>query len=159
MTSVLMLPIMVGLSYELIRFAAKQSDYVAGGTVGDFPLVARAQIAPANVKFDQAAGLFGLAVVRREGLLESAAGRAAIAQAIDRNLLIHLEGSRDPRRFLARCVLGARAFGFCFGLRWSWLGLRPRRFGRGPSVLPVSSVTGLAKYHDPQTIRAQRPIH
>lgn len=72
----------------LIRFAARQSDYVAGGTVADFPLIARAQIAPANIKFDQAAGLFGLAVVRREGLLGSAAGRAAIVQAIDRSALI-----------------------------------------------------------------------
>ena len=72
----------------LVRFAAKQSDYVTGGTVIDFPLIARAQIAPANIKLDPAAGLFGLAVVRREGLLGSAAGRAAIAQAIDRPALI-----------------------------------------------------------------------
>ncbi|MDB5681148.1 MAG: transporter substrate-binding protein [Sphingomonas bacterium] len=72
----------------LIRFAAKQSDYVAGGTVADFPLIARAQIAPANIKIDPAAGLFGLAIVRREGLLASAAGRAAVAQAIDRPALI-----------------------------------------------------------------------
>ena len=72
----------------LIRFAAKQSDYVAGGTVADFPLIARAQVAPANVKLDQAAGLFGLAVVRREGLLATADGRTAIAQAIDRAAII-----------------------------------------------------------------------
>jgi len=72
----------------LLRFAAKQSDYVAGGTVADYPLIARTQIAPANIKFDQAAGLFGLAVIRREGLLSSAEGRAAIAQAIDRSALI-----------------------------------------------------------------------
>lgn len=72
----------------LIRFAAKQSDYVAGGTVADFPLIARAQIAPTNIKIDQAAGLFGLAIVRREGLLASAAGRAAIAQTLDRSALI-----------------------------------------------------------------------
>jgi oligopeptide transport system substrate-binding protein len=72
----------------LARFAAKQSDYVTGGTVADFPLIARTQIAPANVKLDPAAGLFGLAVVKRERLLASAAGRAAIAQAIDRPALI-----------------------------------------------------------------------
>ena len=72
----------------LIRFAAKQSDYVAGGTLADFPLIARAQIVPANVKIDQAAGLFGLAVTRRDGFLATAAGRAAIAQAIDRSALI-----------------------------------------------------------------------
>ena len=72
----------------LIRFAAKQSDYVAGGTVGDYPLIARTQIPPATIKLDPAAGLFGFAVVRREGLLATAAGRAAIAQAIDRAALI-----------------------------------------------------------------------
>ncbi|THD35291.1 MAG: ABC transporter substrate-binding protein [Sphingomonas sp.] len=75
-------------SRALVRFAAKQSDYVAGGTAADFPLIAHAGIAPANIKLDPAAGLFGLAVVRREGLLASAAGRAAIAQAIDRTALI-----------------------------------------------------------------------
>lgn len=72
----------------IIRFAAKQSDYVAGGTVADFPLIARAQIAPTNIKVDPAAGLFGLAIVRRDGLLASVEGRAAIAQAIDRAALI-----------------------------------------------------------------------
>jgi oligopeptide transport system substrate-binding protein len=72
----------------LIRFAAKQSDYVAGGTVDDYPLLARTQIAPANIKVEPAAGLFGLAIVNRDGVLASAAGRAAIAQAIDRTALI-----------------------------------------------------------------------
>ncbi|MBN8815261.1 MAG: ABC transporter substrate-binding protein [Sphingomonas sp.] len=72
----------------IVRFAAKESDYVAGGSVDNFPLVARAQIAPTNIKFDPAAGLFGLAIVRRDGLLSSVEGRAAIAQAIDRAALI-----------------------------------------------------------------------
>lgn len=72
----------------VIRFAARQSDYVTGGTIADFPLIARAPIAPANIKLDPAAGLFGLAVIRREGLLESAVGRAAIAEALDRSALI-----------------------------------------------------------------------
>ncbi|MDB5680031.1 MAG: transporter substrate-binding protein, partial [Sphingomonas bacterium] len=75
-------------SRAVARFAAKLSDYVAGGTVADFPLIARAAIAPTNIKLEPAAGLFGLAVVRREGLLASAAGRAAIAQALDRPALI-----------------------------------------------------------------------
>ena len=66
----------------LIRFAAKQSDYVAGGTVDDYPLLARTQIAPANIKVESAAGLFGLAIVNRDGVLASAAGPAAFAQAI-----------------------------------------------------------------------------
>lgn len=71
----------------LLRFAARQSDYVAGGTVADWPLIALAKIAPANVQLDPAVGLFGLAVVRREGLLVSPAGRGAVAQAIDRAAL------------------------------------------------------------------------
>ncbi|QDZ07104.1 ABC transporter substrate-binding protein [Sphingomonas panacisoli] len=72
----------------LIRFAAKQSDYVMGGTVDDYPLLARTQISPTNIKIDPAAGLFGLAIVNRDGLLASASGRAAVAQAIDRAALI-----------------------------------------------------------------------
>jgi len=75
-------------SRAVVRFAAKLSDYVVGGTVADFPLIARGEVAPANIKLDPAAGLFGLAVVRREGFLASAAGRAAVAEAIDRPALI-----------------------------------------------------------------------
>lgn len=66
------------------RFAAKLSDYVAGGTVADFPLIAGAGIAPLNTKLDPVAGLFGLAIVRRDGFLADPAGRAAIAQSVDR---------------------------------------------------------------------------
>ena len=71
----------------LLRFAARQSDYVAGGTVVDWPLIALAKIAPVNIQLDPAAGLLGLAVVRREGLLVSPAGRGAVAEAIDRAAL------------------------------------------------------------------------
>ena len=72
----------------LLRFAAKQSDYVAGGTVDDWPMVALAKIAPANVKLDPAVGLFGLAVVDRSGFLGTPGARAAVAEAIDRAALI-----------------------------------------------------------------------
>lgn len=68
----------------IIRFLERQSDLVAGGTVADWPLVQAANPAPANVRIDPAAGLFGLAVVRRDGFLADAANRAAVAQAIDR---------------------------------------------------------------------------
>ena len=72
----------------LLRFAHKESDYVAGGTVSDWPMVALAKIAPANIQLDPAAGLFGLAVINRSGLLVSPAGRGAVAEAIDRVALI-----------------------------------------------------------------------
>ena len=66
------------------RFVARQSDLVLGGTYADWPLVVAADAAPLNVRVDPAAGLFGLAIVRREGLLAGAAERAALAGAIDR---------------------------------------------------------------------------
>ncbi len=72
----------------LLRFAARESDYVAGGTATDWPLIAAARIAPANVRIDPTVGLFGLAVAKREGLLATPGGRAAIAEAIDRTALI-----------------------------------------------------------------------
>ncbi|MES2755398.1 MAG: ABC transporter substrate-binding protein [Pseudomonadota bacterium] len=66
------------------RFARRDSDLVLSGTFADWPVAAVAGIAPANIRVDPAAGLFGLAVTRREGLLADAADRAAIASAFDR---------------------------------------------------------------------------
>lgn len=72
----------------ITRFAQRDSDLVSGGTFADWPLVLATQIAPANRRFDPAVGVFGLAVVRREGVLADAANRAAIARAIDRSALV-----------------------------------------------------------------------
>lgn len=74
----------------VVRFAERQSDLVIGGTYRDWPLLAHADIPPANVRIDPAAGLFGLAVVSRKGLLAAADNRAAIAMAIDRGGLVAL---------------------------------------------------------------------
>lgn len=71
-------------SMAILRFVERGSDLVAGGTIVDWPLLQAAHPAPANIRIDPAAGLFGLAVVRREGFLADAANRAAVAQAIDR---------------------------------------------------------------------------
>jgi oligopeptide transport system substrate-binding protein len=68
----------------LARFKANGSDLVTGGTFADWPIVAQAGIAPANLHIDPAAGLFGLAVTSREGFLTDAQNRAAIAMAVDR---------------------------------------------------------------------------
>ena len=72
----------------VVRFLARESDMVTGGTFVDLPLVAGQQIAPANLRVDPAAGLFGLAVVNRDGFLADAQNRLAIAQAIDRAALV-----------------------------------------------------------------------
>ena len=71
-------------SLALARFMDGKSDLVLGGGVADWPLVAAAGIAPANIRSDPAIGLFGLAVARRDGFLADPANRAAIAMAIDR---------------------------------------------------------------------------
>ena len=71
----------------LSRFRAGQSDLIAGGTFLDLPIARLAGIAPANFRIDQPAGLFGLAILSREGFLSDAANRAAVAQAIDRSAL------------------------------------------------------------------------
>ena len=70
------------------RFVDRQSDLVTGGTLSDWPIVQAARPAAANIRLDPAAGLFGLAVVRREGFLAEAADRGAVAQAIDRAALV-----------------------------------------------------------------------
>jgi peptide/nickel transport system substrate-binding protein len=69
----------------IARFAAGRADLVTGGTFADWPLVAAAGILPTAIGLDPAAGLFGLAITRRDGFLADAANRAAVAQAIDRS--------------------------------------------------------------------------
>lgn len=75
-------------SRAIVRFQERQSDMVTGGSFVDWPLVASADIAPANLRLDPAAGLFGLAIVDRSGFLGDQQNRVAIAQAIDPAALV-----------------------------------------------------------------------
>lgn len=68
----------------IVRFERREAQLVTGGTFADWPLVGLTQIAPINRRLDPAAGLFGLAIVSRAGILADSANRAAIAQAFDR---------------------------------------------------------------------------
>ncbi len=68
----------------IVRFVAHDSDYVTGGTFADWPLLAFGGVAPTNLRLDPAAGLFGFAIVRRDGFLADQRNRAAISGAIDR---------------------------------------------------------------------------
>ena len=74
-------------SRAILRFTSGEANLVSGGTFSDWPLVTMMQIAPAARRIDPAAGVFGLAVVNREGVLAEAENRAAIARAIDRSAL------------------------------------------------------------------------
>ncbi len=71
----------------IARFANRDSDLVSGGSFVDWPLLATADVAPASVRVDPALGLFGLAIVRRDGFLADAGNRAAVSEAIDRTAL------------------------------------------------------------------------
>lgn len=82
----------------IIRFVERQSDLVAGGGLSDWPLVQAARPAPANLRIDPAAGLFGLAIVRREGFLAGVEERAAVTQAFDRAALVSAFSVEWPAR-------------------------------------------------------------
>ncbi|WP_106639804.1 ABC transporter substrate-binding protein [Allosphingosinicella vermicomposti] len=71
----------------IARFAAQDSDFVTGGTMGDLPLLRVARVATGTQRFDPANGLFGLAFERLEGPWSSPAARQALSMAIDRGSL------------------------------------------------------------------------
>ncbi|WP_140418399.1 ABC transporter substrate-binding protein [Sphingomonas mucosissima] len=75
-------------SAGIARFSARKSDLFTGGSVGEWPLLAAAGVAAADIRLDPAAGLFGLGFVRREGFLATPENRAALALAIDRPALV-----------------------------------------------------------------------
>ncbi|WP_445192111.1 ABC transporter substrate-binding protein [Sphingomonas sp. Tas61C01] len=84
-------------SRAIMRFAIRDSDLVAGGSFVDWPLLAYATIAPANIRVDPAAGIFGLAIEARAGFLADPANRAALNGAIDRAAITHaVRGDWDP---------------------------------------------------------------
>ena len=70
------------------RFDEGYADIVLGGTVDTLPLVKTSGLSRGNLRLDPVIGLFGLAVVSRNGLFASPATREAIAMAIDRDALI-----------------------------------------------------------------------
>ena len=67
----------------IVRFDRREANLVTGGTFTDWPLVMTTQIAPLNRRFDPAAGVFGLAVANRSGVLADSENRAAIARTVD----------------------------------------------------------------------------
>ena len=69
------------------RFVQRGSDLVSGGSFVDWPLLPLARVAPANIRVDPAAGLFGLAIVNRDGFLADHGNRVAVARAIDRQAI------------------------------------------------------------------------
>ncbi len=72
-------------SVAVARFVERQSDLVLGGGFDDWLIVRAAEIPPPAIRIDPAAGLFGLAVVNRDGFLAEPINRAAIAGIFERS--------------------------------------------------------------------------
>ena len=70
------------------QFDDGEVDIVLGGRLDTLPLADTGPLSRGTVRLDPALGLFGLQVRRANGLLASADGRGAIAEAIDREALI-----------------------------------------------------------------------
>jgi oligopeptide transport system substrate-binding protein len=68
----------------ILRFREGASDLVLGGTLLDWPVLEAARVNRSSIRMDPAAGILGLAIVRREGFLAEAPARGAVAEAIDR---------------------------------------------------------------------------
>jgi oligopeptide transport system substrate-binding protein len=73
----------------IARFRNGQSDLVLGGSFVDWPILGVAGVNADNIRIDPALGLFGLAVISREGFFADPKNRAALAMAIDREALLH----------------------------------------------------------------------
>lgn len=63
-------------------------NLVLGGTVVDMPLADTGALSRGTIRLDAAIGLLGLDVVQPDGFLATAAGREAVAMAIDRDALM-----------------------------------------------------------------------
>ena len=108
-------------------FIADRTDLVLGGTYADLPYAHAGKLPRDALRFDPAAGLFGLVPVRDDGVLADLELRKLLAQAIDRQALIEafsvpgllpratvlepgLEGVPDPTppQWLALPIAGRR---------------------------------------------------
>ena len=85
----------------MVRFKRGTAAAVLGGSYLDLPVARAAGMSAAQLRFDPAQGLFGLAVTARDGFLARADNRHALAMAIDRDAIIALFGVRDWRPLLS----------------------------------------------------------
>ena len=108
-------------------FSAGKADVVLGGTFADVPGGGRLALGKIQPRLDPAVGLFGLAVLRQDGLLATPTLREAIAMSIDRESLA--ASMPDPvwtatSRFVAPGLEGDPGL---IGERWTDLDLDGRR--------------------------------
>jgi oligopeptide transport system substrate-binding protein len=91
------------------RFGERRADLVLGGTLADLPLARAAGAPAAQLRFDPAAGLFGLAFTAAEGPFTRVETRQALAMAIDRPALaaaLNVPGLQERRSLLPPGIEG-----------------------------------------------------
>ena len=94
----------------ITRFMNRDSDLVLGGSFVDWPLLGFATVAPRNIRIDPAMGLFGLAIVNREGFLADVVNRNAINAALDRAAIVGaVRGDWEPTDRLLPDILDSAA--------------------------------------------------
>lgn len=71
----------------IARFNAGDADIVLGGRFEDFPRLDAAGVSRGAIRLDPVAGLFGLAVVGKQGFLSLPENREALSMAIDREAI------------------------------------------------------------------------
>jgi oligopeptide transport system substrate-binding protein len=72
------------------RYRQDMVHWVANGRFVDLAIARASRPNPAELRFDNADGLFGLAIAAREGFLGSAANRSALSMSVDRERLLRL---------------------------------------------------------------------
>ncbi|MES2493452.1 MAG: ABC transporter substrate-binding protein [Pseudomonadota bacterium] len=108
-------------------FTAGNLDLVLGGRFQDYPLAkAAGGLTQRHVRIDPAPGLFGLVIVRENGLLDAPEIRESLAMAIDRDALaVALGGGWRPTTRIAPANLAVPAVSM--GERWANLDLPARQ--------------------------------
>lgn len=91
----------------IARFLMGGVRLVTGGTFIDYPVVQVARPPAGAIRFDPVNGLFGFAVVERDGFLASVDHRRALAMAIDRDRIAALFASPGWRSTAALIPGGA----------------------------------------------------
>jgi peptide/nickel transport system substrate-binding protein/oligopeptide transport system substrate-binding protein len=116
------------------QFSRGDADLMIGGTAIEFPLASALGIGRGAIRMDAVAGLFGLAVMNREGLLEQPAMREALAMAIDRDALVGafgVTGWTATSLIVPPDAWGSQGPG---GERWAGLTLDDRRARAGAAI-------------------------
>lgn len=123
-------------------FNSGEAELVLGGTFIDYPRLGAASVSGGAIRFDQVAGLFGLAVVRGEGFLAERENREVIAMTIDREALIaavNLNGWTATTRVINPGLEGDSG---AIGERWSGRSIEERHAAAAARVAKWKSGKG-----------------